>query len=38
VNEYYPEMYDFLVNGLNAGEVCKLFGLCGGPKIKGRVN
>jgi hypothetical protein len=38
VNEYYAPIYDFLVNSLNAGEVCKLFGLCGAPGIKGKVH
>jgi hypothetical protein len=26
------------VNSLNAEEICKLFGLCGAPGIKGKVN
>lgn len=36
VNEYYAPIYDFLVNSLNAEEVCKLFGLCGAHGIKGK--
>jgi len=36
VDEYYAPIYDFLVNSLNAEEVCKLFGLCGRPGIKGK--
>jgi len=36
VYEYYAPIYNFLVNSLNAEEVCKLFGLCGAPGIKGK--
>jgi len=38
VNEYYAPIYDFLVNRLNAEDVCKLFGLCGTHGIKGKVH
>jgi hypothetical protein len=38
VAEYYAPIYDFLVNSLNAEEVCKLVGLCGAPGIKGKVH
>jgi hypothetical protein len=38
VDEYYAAIYNILVNSLNAGEVCKLFGLCGEPGIKGKVH
>ncbi|KDR18348.1 Proactivator polypeptide, partial [Zootermopsis nevadensis] len=34
VDEYYAAIYSFLVNNLSAGEVCKIFGLCGGHRIK----
>jgi len=37
VDEYYAPIYDFLVNSLNAEEVCQLVGLCGAPGIKGKV-
>ena len=36
--EYYAAIYDILVNSLKAEEVCKLFGLCGAPGIKGKVH
>jgi len=36
VEEYYAPIYDFLVNSLNAEEVCQLVGLCGAPGIKGK--
>ena len=38
MDEYYAPIYDFLVNSLDAEEVCKLFGLCGAPGIKGKVH
>jgi Saposin-like type B, region 2. len=38
VDEYYAPIYDFLINNLKAEEVCKLFGLCGTPGIKGKVH
>lgn len=36
VGEYYAPIYDFMVNSLNAEEICKLFGVCGAPGIKGK--
>jgi hypothetical protein len=38
VNEYYAEIYEFLVKDLNAKETCKVFGLCTTPGMKGKVN
>ncbi|XP_069698221.1 uncharacterized protein Sap-r [Periplaneta americana] len=36
VNEYYAVIYDFLVNSLNAGEICKFIGICGRPGLKAK--
>lgn len=36
VNEYYAEIYEFLVKDLNAKETCQVFGLCTAPGVKGK--
>lgn len=31
VDEYYREIYDYLINGLNSNGVCEMAGICPSP-------
>lgn len=34
VEQYYPEIYEFLVHGLNSNSVCEMAGICPSPDKK----